>query len=618
VWVLAVWAPAVWVLAVWGLTVLVLAGRSPAQAEVDLVDRNGERLQLRVEWTATSAARRPGGQGFLEVRLENGRSEPRAVEVEVYTQPFLSADLSARRLVQVPAEGRQRLFLPLIAFDQSWSLRLRVDGVDVHEDGIETLEADVAVLLVDRPDEAAVNFARSFAVEHRGSDPPLVQLRAPTDVPEQWSLLSGFDMVVVDGGEPDLSPALQEALRRYAAGGGALVVRRADELPGGRLREVCERAAAREDRTAVHGLGRVLAAESAWSRSWLLHLEAPSSGGRRAAGGPVPASLQAPWPIPGLDAVPVGMFFLLVLCFALLVGPVNLWILRKGRRPTFMVVTVPLLGLGFTVAILAWGMFREGFGTRGVARSLTVLDQVHREAVTVGSRTLYAGIGPSELALDAESYLFCKQALNSPDPGPRGGRMRRRGFRQRNKTHALSFDLGRSTVDGAVLPSRNPSTLVTATVATSRPRVGFRRQGEGFALVVADGLRPVDGSTVLLRPLGEGPVHAGVVDGDSVVLRPASAEQVRAAFERVLDGFDRRFGSGVDGDGEVDGEVESRPPPEPVHPLLIQWQNEGLPRGSYVMVAAVPPAWDDLGLDVAWNQRFHVVLGLCGEEDFDG
>ncbi|MEE8327937.1 MAG: hypothetical protein V3R32_03985, partial [Nitrosomonadaceae bacterium] len=48
--------------------------------------------------------------------------------------------------------------------------------------------------------------------------------------------------------------------------------------------------------------------------------------------------------IPGLGDVPLGLFFLILLVFAVCVGPVNYFYWRRRRRLAMLLLTVPVAG----------------------------------------------------------------------------------------------------------------------------------------------------------------------------------------------------------------------------------------------------------------------------------
>lgn len=583
---------------------LVAAAALPAQnAQAAELRSRGEPSGVRAQWQSFAPAFRDGAYGFLDLELRNDGREQHQVFAEVHTQEWAEALIGTSRSVVLDPGQRRRLALPIpagIAGDVE--LRLAVDDPDDEESVLgrpldDPIQACAVLIL------SGVGRGLSSVDEGRvasGRDVLIHECR-PDQVPADWSLLSGFDVVVVPPEGARLTAEVARTLVEYAAGGGAVVVLGDELLPASPLRDLAAKAAAQRSRTAGYGLGQVVAADPRGVEAAITDVldQAAQFPGRNA--------LVGIEPIPGMDAVPVKVFFVLVLCFAICVGPLNYWILRRRRRQTVLVVTVPLIGLLFTVGILLWGVFRDGFGIRGAARSFCVFDQVERRAATTGLRSLYAGVGPAELRLDPGTHLACVQAYN-----------RSASFRRRMQSHALLLDVDRKTLDGALLPSRFVTSMETTSVAASRPRVRFERDGSAYRLLAGPELAPAEGSTVILRELdgdgGRGRYFSGTVQGGAVRLTRMSPASLRAfardAAQRVAPRIaeDNRHVRQYRVQMRDGAGIRAR----------IEALSQGLPLGSYLMWAERPPAWDSLGLEVEWLASHHLVLGLCGEEDFDG
>jgi hypothetical protein len=108
--------------------------------------------------------------------------------------------------------------------------------------------------------------------------------------------------------------------------------------------------------------------------------------------------------IDGLQ-IPVRGLFLLMISFAVVIGPVNLALLRKWRRQTWLLWTVPLVSLVTSGTIFVYALASEGLTAKVRVEGLTLLDQVEQRAVTVGSIAYYSPLTPGDglhLPLDAE------------------------------------------------------------------------------------------------------------------------------------------------------------------------------------------------------------------------
>jgi hypothetical protein len=99
--------------------------------------------------------------------------------------------------------------------------------------------------------------------------------------------------------------------------------------------------------------------------------------------------------IPGVGGVPVFAFLSLITLFALAIGPVNYWFMWKRKQLYMLVVSIPAIAFFTSCALFGYGMVADGFGVRSRLRSLTVLDQHARTAVSYNRIALYAGLTPS-------------------------------------------------------------------------------------------------------------------------------------------------------------------------------------------------------------------------------
>ncbi|HEY4232328.1 MAG TPA: hypothetical protein VGM76_02795, partial [Lacipirellulaceae bacterium] len=79
--------------------------------------------------------------------------------------------------------------------------------------------------------------------------------------------------------------------------------------------------------------------------------------------------------VPGVGLAPVTEFRILITLFALAIGPVNYWLLKRWNRPHLLVLTVPIMAVLVTLALFAHAILSDGFGTTVRVRSFTSLDQ---------------------------------------------------------------------------------------------------------------------------------------------------------------------------------------------------------------------------------------------------
>ena len=73
--------------------------------------------------------------------------------------------------------------------------------------------------------------------------------------------------------------------------------------------------------------------------------------------------------------VPVRGLFVLVLLFAVGIGPANLWLLSRYKRRIWLWWNVPAISLLTCLVVFAYSLVSEGITGRGKTASMTLLDE---------------------------------------------------------------------------------------------------------------------------------------------------------------------------------------------------------------------------------------------------
>jgi len=570
--------------------IAVLTGALARAQERVIVHEVDERQVCSVKVTPFSGSTRPGGLGFVLVDAQNHDGKPHALQVDVQSWNRSTQDISLHRSLMLGPEERGRFFLPLPNASGGYRLTVVVDAT-THTDNLHLApnRGFTALLVSDRPQVApqALAIVQATAGPARNASEKQQVVACNTiDLPADWRCFTGFDMVIVDG-RSRLPDEAQQALRRYAFAGGTVLVGSPRSLPAGALRDRLE--GSDLPATVAHGLGFVVATgaleiDPAEMRDLFAALPAGRPGSGRALW-PAPEPLLAQQDVPGLDEAPVLVFLCVILLFAALAGPVNFFLLRRWRRPLLALVTVPALGFGTTLLMLGYALVHDGFGVRGVVRTWTLLDQRNHEAVTIGARTLFAGLAPDALQIDNDAMVLAPAAFHRPDS------------RRPDRWH---FDGDSNRLDGGVLPSRTTSVLLDARQGVARERLRARLRPDGALDLLTDG-GVVPTGTVLLRD-PDGGYWAG--EG----LRLARCTDAEAG--QVLDGWisevrEHRIDTGV---GHVEASLELL-----VHRLV---RSSELPPGSYCTRVAATPWAPEHGLRADYDVAQHYVFGLLAAEDF--
>ncbi len=97
----------------------------------------------------------------------------------------------------------------------------------------------------------------------------------------------------------------------------------------------------------------------------------------------------------GIHGVPTIAFLILISAFSIVIGPVNYVYLSRKKMLWLLLFTVPALAVTTSVVLVGYSMAIHGFAVRSRIRSLTLLDQRSRTAVTAARLALFAGVSPS-------------------------------------------------------------------------------------------------------------------------------------------------------------------------------------------------------------------------------
>ena len=240
-----------------------------------------------------------------------------------------------------------------------------------------------------------------FAPASSGAGYETIDLGLPVSAwSRSWLGYSRYDGVIVTGDDVrQMPPDVQSALWRYVECGGALLVLGGRELPDSwRLK-------ATTDFTGFvnyhAGFGQCIVTAKAdtihlspeqWSEivfSWL-KTKTPVKTGRSVE------DANATFPVVEGLGVPVRGMFLLMLLFAVAIGPVNLIALSRKKRRIWMFWTTPVISLMTCFAVLVYATFAEGWDRHARTEGLTILDERTHRATTIGWTAFYSSLTPSD------------------------------------------------------------------------------------------------------------------------------------------------------------------------------------------------------------------------------
>ena len=266
-----------------------------------------------------------------------------------------------------------------------------------------------------------------------------------------------------------------------------------------------------------------------------------------------------------MAGVPARTYLLILLAFSFVIGPANYWFLLRKRRQVLLVLTAPLISAVFILLLAGYVVAGEGFGVRGRAMTVTMLDQVRMQAVTRASISLYAsGMAPSGgLRFPRDVAVF---AIGTDGGGSRV-----------QHTMVLS-ELQRYS--SGVIQARSPTNLEEIASRPARERLSFNL--EGNAIRVVNGLDSNISTLVYRTGNTRYSLTAPLAAGGKGVLQP--------------DG--RPAGVAVPTDLPVSARF--------AHLFANQ------PEGSYLAILERSPFWDPGVSHVEERRSFHLLIGWPG------
>ena len=376
--------------------------------------------------------------GYLPVRVEISNQGPARTLVFEVTPSDRTQGATVKRVVGVDQHATVRLTLsiPLTAFRQG---QLRVfdqrGELESHVrliGGAAFMDAATApamLVVSSRPVDCTGYIGAAGGAPNGGQvrgqpgiEPSAIAEVVPPDsLPDSWIDFSGLDFVAISRDDlANLKPSSRSAVLRWVHCGGNLIVHHVGktskdvetlesllELPekaavGAKWTESDERKTPSPFATRELMLGLRCAfpdqlpdSPIAWS-VFLSTVGQPRSSWMQRHGVVPEVGTEEFFNFmnPGIRGVPIYGFMVLITAFAVLIGPVNYFYLRRKRWLWLLLVTVPATALVTSVLLVGYSVAAHGFSVRSRIRSLTVLDQKSHSAVTVASLALFAGVAP--------------------------------------------------------------------------------------------------------------------------------------------------------------------------------------------------------------------------------
>ncbi len=214
-----------------------------------------------------------------------------------------------------------------------------------------------------------------------------------------WLGYSSYDGIVLrDGDLHAASPEARSALWRYVECGGALLVLGTAELPAHWQRTGQDKGG----RTYYYpGFGACIVASETNLQKWGpedLRILTTMWGHSARPWQDVESVDAAQQRFPVVDdvGIPIRNLFLVMLVFAVLIGPVNIIVLSRIGRRVWLLWTIPTFSLLTCMAVVAYMTLSADWEGTVRAEGLTILDERTQRATTIGWLALFSPQTPGD------------------------------------------------------------------------------------------------------------------------------------------------------------------------------------------------------------------------------
>jgi hypothetical protein len=182
--------------------------------------------------------------------------------------------------------------------------------------------------------------------------------------------------------------------------------------------------------------------------------------------------LNKAFPVVDDLSVPVKGLFVLMVLFAIALGPVNLVVLTKRKKRIWMLWTVPALSAVTCLAVFSYMIVAEGWQGHARVGGITFLDESEHRATSLGRAAFYSPLTPGDgLRFSEDTEVFMQAA----------------GQGSSSTSCAMDWTEGQHLSRGWVT-ARVPAHFALRTSETRRERLAVSREKESGSLEMVNAL----------------------------------------------------------------------------------------------------------------------------------
>ncbi|HEX7809946.1 MAG TPA: hypothetical protein VF608_14515, partial [Thermoanaerobaculia bacterium] len=311
--------------------------------------------------------------------IANRSRDSHAVRITLEGTANRGGEDRASRTFQIPGKSETIVAVPVLVtgyYTPSEAI-IAIDG-SVQSDRVQLSQ------LSSWEQQSNPNVLVSRSVQH--PNVTTVDIVRPDVAPSEWSSswlqYDRFDAIIVTSADwNELPPPVQNAIHRWTFAGGTLVFSDPpDPMPVVSVRSTDGRYGL--GRIIVFPDGKVEVEQIKPSLQWRTRDDA------------VHVSAVNELPLLDEDRLPVRGLFGVLLIFAVVGGPVNLFLLAKKNRRLWIFGSIPLLAIATSFLLVGATIASEGWVRIERSLSITFLDESLGQAATLGWSGYYATVSP--------------------------------------------------------------------------------------------------------------------------------------------------------------------------------------------------------------------------------
>lgn len=337
------------------------------------------KTDTHVEVLALFTKPSPGGYFPVRVKIANNLKTDRAIRLDFQSGQSYGDELQTKSSFDFTAGAGKTVTRDIMVPLSPPNGYYGNNNIEVHMSG-SLGRANNSIYAEVGPDQPSVLLSDSLFTPNASTLDAEIQKRSgtsyrgtsnfaaqfdPKQLPDEWLAYSGYDSVIMtDGNWTDIPPGARNALLSWVRLGGQLVIYSTSPAT---------RASLGLPEDAGYGTIEFNSVPSSLVLNAGETIDLVAGNATKPRQASLRNHFKGSWPLQihfGAQAFRYGMFVLVMSLFAIVVGPVNLFVFAKSNQRHKLFITTPLISLGASIILIALIIVQDGFGGRGMRRVL--------------------------------------------------------------------------------------------------------------------------------------------------------------------------------------------------------------------------------------------------------